>query len=81
MMPQQLDFLLEAEKCEYDREIEIVKKHLKKDLFENKVKYNCNKNNLKKWFLNCFSFREDLENIDNEDLYYIAEELCNMKIN
>lgn len=69
------------DRWEYDREVNIVSSQLRKDLLKNKINYNCNNRQLKDWFLINFMAREDLENITNEDLYYIAREKCNIKLN
>lgn len=71
----------EIETICYDNEVDFVSKELKTSLLKSELNYNLDKNLLKDWFVKKFFDREDLENITIEDLFFIAEEKCNIKLN
>lgn len=64
----------------YETQVNFLQKELKKALFKCELTYKCTLKDLKMWLLNKFSFDEILEDITGEDLYYVAEEICNMEV-
>lgn len=78
---EQIGFGVVLDNFEYDSEVNYLEKNIKKALMKGKLKYNITKDILKKWFCKNLFNCDFLENISNEDLYFVAEEKCNIKLN
>lgn len=64
----------------FNKQMDKATKEIKKALLSGKLNYTCTKERLKEWFLHSFGMGYELEDIENTDLYYIAEECCNIKL-